>query len=163
MTRTRGDRSTEWTDRYLPGPDGAHVLAVGRDVTERRDAQLKLAASEEKYRALAQREALTGLANRRLRASVRDADIIARVGSDEFVVVRECPPGQAHLHAVRLEQVMPEPIALDGLTIECGASIGSVVAGPDLGASSVLAAAGAAMYAVTHGRRSTARAAGPDV
>ena len=46
MTRTGADRWTEWTDRYLPGPDGPHILAVGRDVTERRDAELRLAASE---------------------------------------------------------------------------------------------------------------------
>ena len=66
MTRTGAGRWTEWTDLYLPGPDGPHVLAVGRDVTERRDAELRLAASEERYRGLALRDALTGLANRRL-------------------------------------------------------------------------------------------------
>ena len=61
MTRTGADRWTEWTDRYLPGPDGPHILAVGRDVTERRDAELRLAASERTYRGLALRDALTRL------------------------------------------------------------------------------------------------------
>ena len=60
------NRWTERTDLYLPGPDGAHVLAVGRDVTERREAELRLAASEERYRGLALRDELIGLANRRL-------------------------------------------------------------------------------------------------
>ncbi|HEX5331334.1 MAG TPA: GGDEF domain-containing protein [Cellulomonas sp.] len=213
ITRTGADRWTEWTDRYLPGPDGPHILAVGRDVTERRDAELRLAASEETYRGLALRDALTGLANRRLldelltaalartrrsgtslvvtyldldgfkavndahghavgdavleevgrrlHDAVRDADVIARVGGDEFVVVQECPPDQTRLIACRLDQLMSEPIALDGLTLRCGASIGSAVAEPERDAAAAVAAADAAMYVVKRDRRSGARAASP--
>ena len=205
MTRSGVDRWTEWTDRYLPGPDGPHVLAVGRDVTERCDAELRLAASEEKYRGLALRDALTGLANRRLldellmaalartsrsgtclvvsfldldgfkaindqcghaagdavleevgrrlRAAVREADIIARIGGDEFVVVQECPPDQTDSPAARLEGLMSEAITLDGATIECGVSIGSVVARPEHAAAALIAAADAAMYIVKRRRR----------
>ena len=36
----------EWADRYLTGADGAEVLSVGRDVTGRHDAELRLAESE---------------------------------------------------------------------------------------------------------------------
>ncbi|QTE28721.1 sensor domain-containing diguanylate cyclase [Pengzhenrongella sicca] len=61
-----GDRWIEWTDLYLPRPGGAEVLAVGRDVTDRREVEQRLAASEALYRDLALRDALTGLANRRL-------------------------------------------------------------------------------------------------
>lgn len=43
----------EWVDRYLIGPDGAEVLSVGRDVTERRVAELRLAESEARFRDLA--------------------------------------------------------------------------------------------------------------
>jgi diguanylate cyclase (GGDEF)-like protein/PAS domain S-box-containing protein len=200
MTAAGGDRWLEWTDLYLPGPDGPHVLAVGRDVTERRRAELLLAASEERYRGLALQDSLTGLANRRLldelltaalartrrsgkclvvsyldldefkpindeyghaagdavlvevarrlRSTVRDADVIARVGGDEFVVVQECSPDQTDRPAARLRQAMCEPITLDGTTIECGVSIGSVVAGPEHDAAALIAAADAAMYAV---------------
>jgi len=214
MTRTGADRWTEWTDLYLPGPDGPHVLAVGRDVTERRDAELRLAASEERYRGLALRDALTGLANRRLldelltaavartsrsgtclvvsyfdldgfkainddyghavgdavlvevgrrlRATVRDADIIARMGGDEFVVVQECPPDQTDSLAARLEHLMSEAITLDSATIECQVSIGSVVAGPEHDVAALLAAADAAMYIVKRERRADrARSARP--
>ena len=47
----------EWADRYLIGPDGAEVLSVGRDVSGRRDAELKLAESEARFRDLADKSA----------------------------------------------------------------------------------------------------------
>jgi diguanylate cyclase (GGDEF)-like protein/PAS domain S-box-containing protein len=206
MTRTGTDGWTEWSDRYLPGPDGPHVLAVGRDVTERRDAELRLEASEERYRGLALRDELTGLANRRLldelltaalarmsrsgdclvvsyldldgfkaindeyghaagdavleevgrrlRATVREADIVARIGGDEFGVVQECPPDQTDLLAARLGHLMSDAIMLDGATIVCGVSIGSMIAAPEDDAASLIAAADAAMYIVKRRRRS---------
>ena len=200
LTRVGPDRWTEWTDRYLPGPDGPHVLAVGRDVTERREAELRLEASEQRYRGLALHDALTGLANRRLldelmtgalartrrsgtclvvsyldldgfksvnddyghmvgdgvleevgrrlRSTVRDADVIARVGGDEFVVVQECPRGQTGRAASRLQHVMSAPITLGGTAVRCGVSIGSAVADPEQDADALVAAADTAMYAV---------------
>ena len=48
-------RWVAWVDRYLPGPDGAEVVAVGRDVTDRHLAELQLAASEVRFRELAER------------------------------------------------------------------------------------------------------------
>ena len=211
LTPTGAGRWIEWTDLYLPGPDGPHVLAVGRDVTERRDAELRLAASEERYRGLALRDPLTGLANRRLlaelmtsalarttrsgtclvvsyldldgfkaindtyghavgdavlvdvgrrlRTTVREADIIARIGGDEFVVVQECLADQTGSPIARLEHLMFEAITLDGVTILCGASVGSVVAGPEQhDAATVVAAADAAMYVVKRRRRRNDRA-----
>jgi diguanylate cyclase (GGDEF)-like protein/PAS domain S-box-containing protein len=50
-------RWVEWVDQYLPGPDGAEVLSVGRDVTERHMAELKVAASEAGFRDLADNSA----------------------------------------------------------------------------------------------------------
>jgi diguanylate cyclase (GGDEF)-like protein/PAS domain S-box-containing protein len=43
----------EWVDQYLPRPDGVEVLAVGRDVSGRHTAELNLAASESRFRDLA--------------------------------------------------------------------------------------------------------------
>lgn len=43
----------EWIDRYLTDADGAQILAVGRDVTDRHIAELKLADSEARFRDLA--------------------------------------------------------------------------------------------------------------
>jgi diguanylate cyclase (GGDEF)-like protein/PAS domain S-box-containing protein len=47
-------RYVEWADRYLPLPGGAEILAVGRDVTERHVAQVRLAASEVLFRTFAE-------------------------------------------------------------------------------------------------------------
>ena len=47
----------EWVDRYLTGPEGAEVLSVGRDVSERHDAALRLAESEARFRDLADKSA----------------------------------------------------------------------------------------------------------
>ena len=47
----------EWVDNYLVGPDGAEVVAVGRDVTERHRAERNLADSEIRFRELADQSA----------------------------------------------------------------------------------------------------------
>ncbi|MEP7048264.1 MAG: sensor domain-containing diguanylate cyclase [Ilumatobacteraceae bacterium] len=47
----------EWIDRYLVGPEGAEVLSIGRDVTERHDAEVRLAESEARFRDLADKSA----------------------------------------------------------------------------------------------------------
>ena len=50
-------RWLEWVDQYLPSVDGAEVLAVGRDVTDRHIAELFLADSEARFRELADNSA----------------------------------------------------------------------------------------------------------
>jgi len=50
-------RWVEWVDQYLPSPDGAEVLGVGRDVTDRHIAEMFLADSEARFRELADNSA----------------------------------------------------------------------------------------------------------
>ena len=47
------DHWVEWVDQYLVGENGPEVLAVGRDVTARHIAEMNLAASEQRFRDLA--------------------------------------------------------------------------------------------------------------
>jgi diguanylate cyclase (GGDEF)-like protein/PAS domain S-box-containing protein len=48
----------EWVDRYLVSPDGTpEVLSIGRDVSERREAEVMLAESEARFRDLADKSA----------------------------------------------------------------------------------------------------------
>jgi diguanylate cyclase (GGDEF)-like protein/PAS domain S-box-containing protein len=47
----------EWVDRYLIGDDGPEVLSIGRDVTDRHIAEVKLAESEARFRRLADQTA----------------------------------------------------------------------------------------------------------
>ena len=51
------DQWLEWADRYLTGAGGAEVLSVGRDVTGRREAEIKLAESEARFRDLSDKSA----------------------------------------------------------------------------------------------------------
>jgi diguanylate cyclase (GGDEF)-like protein/PAS domain S-box-containing protein len=51
------DRWVEWVDRYISDGDGAVIVSVGRDVTERHITELKLAESENRFRDLADKSA----------------------------------------------------------------------------------------------------------
>jgi len=63
VDRAAADESGQWfhwMDQYLPDGDdgdGAEILSIGRDVTERHNAAVELAASEARYRALADKSA----------------------------------------------------------------------------------------------------------
>ena len=50
-------RWVEWVDQYLPSAEGAEVLGVGRDVTARHIAEVRLADSEARFRDLADNSA----------------------------------------------------------------------------------------------------------
>ncbi|MEP7112846.1 MAG: sensor domain-containing diguanylate cyclase [Ilumatobacteraceae bacterium] len=47
----------QWVDRYVVGADGPQVLSIGRDVTDRHEAERLLADSEARFRDLADKSA----------------------------------------------------------------------------------------------------------
>jgi diguanylate cyclase (GGDEF)-like protein len=69
------------------------------------------------------------LAARRLSATVREGDIVARMGSDEFAIVQPLAgsPGDAAALAERIVGEMQLPFEVDGQSISIGASVGVAV------------------------------------
>ncbi len=84
----------------------------------------------------------------RLRAQLRDGDLLARLGGDEFAVLLEdADHERAVAVAVKLRQALAEPFAAEGLSLRTGVSIGIAVF-PDHGneLSMLLRRADIAMY-----------------
>lgn len=103
---------------------------------------------------------------RRLRAAVADGDDIARVGGDEFVVVRHDVTGTAEALALadHLIEVAARPVSLGEAEISVGASVGLSLA-PEHGRTPVdlLDAADRALYAAKRAGRGCIRIAGDEV
>lgn len=84
---------------------------------------------------------------RRLVATVREQDVVARVGGDEFVVLSERPRDAGHGSAAeRIAAAVAAPMQIDGRTVQVRTSVGRAVAAPGRTAREVLADADAAMY-----------------
>jgi diguanylate cyclase (GGDEF)-like protein/PAS domain S-box-containing protein len=75
---------------------------------------------------------LKGVA-KRLRSSLRESDVLARLGADEFVVIHQgiSRPEDAGLLAKRLIQAIGEPYLIDGHTVVITASAGIALAPGD--------------------------------
>ena len=73
---------------------------------------------------------------RRLRAGLRAIDTVARLGGDEFAVLLsdDVSPRRTLRAAERVLACFEEPMAIDGLSLQCGASLG-VAMFPDHGTS----------------------------
>jgi diguanylate cyclase (GGDEF)-like protein len=89
---------------------------------------------------------------RRLKASVRETDVLARLGGDEFAVIQEGGPNQhegAIALALRIINAIARPFDLDGHPASIGTSIGIVLA-PEHGLDpeELLKKADLALYAV---------------
>jgi diguanylate cyclase (GGDEF)-like protein/PAS domain S-box-containing protein len=84
----------------------------------------------------------------RLRQVVRNNDVVARFGGDEFVVVCEDQTAafQASLIAARITDVLREPVLVDGQEVFLSASVGIAVADGAGSPDSLLRDADAAMY-----------------
>ena len=96
----------------------------------------------------------------RLRSSIRQGDVAARIGGDEFVVVGEADdPEDAQRFGERLLGALGERCVVDGIEIPVAASIGIAYVSPGDPASpdEVLSRADAEMYG-TKRRRYAARA-----
>ena len=91
---------------------------------------------------------LTALA-RRFARGLRGCDTIARLGGDEFAVLVTHPADDAAVLAVaqRLVELCEEPVEIEGMRLQVGASVGVAVA-PEHGtdATTILRHADAAMY-----------------
>jgi diguanylate cyclase (GGDEF)-like protein/PAS domain S-box-containing protein len=85
----------------------------------------------------------------RLRAQVRDGDVIARLGGDEFVVVLPgADLGCALGTAERIREHLGQPLVVEGVedVLQVSVSVGLAVAGPDDTVTSLLRGADAALY-----------------
>lgn len=70
----------------------------------------------------------------RIKSSLRETDVIARLGGDEFSIIQrhaENPREAAVTLAVRLLDIVPKPISLDGHYVNVGTSIGIAMAPED--------------------------------
>jgi diguanylate cyclase (GGDEF)-like protein/PAS domain S-box-containing protein len=91
----------------------------------------------------------------RMVSVARNADVVARFGGDEFLIVFEPNVVAARTLVERLEQALSEPIEIEpGVSVQCHASIGYADSSSSgRNATELLAAADAEMYEVKRAHR----------
>ena len=105
-------------------------------------------------------DALLRMLAERIRAALREGDVAARIGGDEFVVV-QAPirhPDEADMFARRLSRAITTPYEIKGNVIEIGVSLGYATSPPgarDL--EDLIATADAELYRMKNSGGGTAR------
>ncbi len=95
---------------------------------------------------------------RRMKSIVRRHDIVARLGGDEFVIMQQHLRGaeDAAKFATRVVSLLSEPVVVEGVTLNCGASIGISLAPEDgMDAKLLLKRADLALYRAKDNGKST--------
>ncbi|WP_049824654.1 GGDEF domain-containing protein [Rhodopseudomonas palustris] len=125
--------------------EGFAVIGVDLDFFKEANDRFGHATGDELLRMVATR--LTGL--------LREHDLAARIGGDEFVVIQADVSDRRDVERLcrRIVETLSAPYAIDGHSITLGASLGTAIA-PDDGTSldDLLAKADAALYAVKRNR-----------
>lgn len=108
-------------------------------------------------------DALLRMLAERVRAALRDGDVAARIGGDEFVVIQGPirHAGEADIFARRLSRAITTPYDIEGSFIEIGVSLGYATSPPgaqDL--EGLMATADAALYRMKDSGGGIARGGG---
>ena len=103
----------------------------------------------------------------RLKASLRETDILARLGGDEFAIIQvgdQDPRQAAGVLAERIIEIIGKPFSIDGNEVNIGTSIGIALA-PEHGINpdSLLKMADMALYSAKSGGRNGYRFFDPDM
>lgn len=100
---------------------------------------------------------------KRLCESVRETDLVARMGGDEFVILLDdAPPGGAEAVARKVMDAMANPIDAGDVQLAVTTSIGVAYARQPTDAATLLAQADAALYVAKEAGRNRYHVAGAD-